>query len=347
MPNLSKYLLKNAWKFCLIILLLNLIVFGRSFVSDSYVFVVGCFGTTLMTIVSTKCYRWVLTTLRARFPGGRNLFPRLITTLVLFVLMTAVMLTVLFYGYDLIPGLGYEFDEYTYNSTVAASVILIIFGVIVLEGRSSFMKWKTTLTETEQLKKEHMHSQLLGLRSQVSPHFLFNSLNSLSSLITDDPQRAELFLDEMSKVYRYLLRNSEELVALGLEVNFLHSYFYLLKTRYGAGVQLCLSVDESYESKLLPPLTLQIILDNIFRENLISKQKPLNVNIRTDESGWLEISHNIQQRISETLMSDNLGMVNITNKFRLLSQNSIQINEEAGYRYLRVPLINAEQVSVA
>ena len=209
------------------------------------------------------------------------------------------------------------------------------------------MKWKTTLTETEQLKKEHMHSQLLGLRSQVSPHFLFNSLNSLSSLIIDDPRRAELFLDEMSKVYRYLLRNSEELVELGLELNFLHSYFYVLKTRYGAGVQLCLSVDDGYASKLLPPLTLQTILDNIFRENLISKQKPLNVNIRTDESGWLEISHNVQKRISETLMSDNLGMVNITNKFRLLSRHNIRIEESEGYRYLHVPLIDVEQISVA
>ena len=347
MGNLFTYLIRNAWKFSLVILLLNFLVFGRSYISDTYIFIVGTIGTTLITIFATQCYRWVLTTLRSRFPGGRNLFPRLITTLVLFVLMTAVLLTFLFYGYDFIPGLGYEFDEYTYNSSVAASVILIIFGCIVLEGRSSFIKWKTTLTETEQLKKEHMHSQLLGLRSQVSPHFLFNSLNSLSSLIIDDPQRAELFLDEMSKVYRYLLRNSEELVELGLELNFLHSYFYLLKTRYGAGVQLCLSVDDNYATKLLPPLTLQTILDNIFRENLISKQKPLNVNIRTDESGWLEISHNVQKRISETLMSDNLGMVNITNKFRLLSRHNIRIDESDGYRYLHVPLIDAEQISVA
>lgn len=347
MGNLFTYLKKNAWKFALIIVLLNFLLFGRSYIANSFVFVAGTIGTFFVATLSTLCYRWVLFTLRARFPGGRNLFPRLITTLVLFVLMTAVMLTILFYGYDLIPGMDYELDEYVYDWSVAGSVILIIFGAIVLEGRASFMKWKTTLTETEQLKKEHMHSQLLGLRSQVSPHFLFNSLNSLSSLIIDDPHRAELFLDEMSKVYRYLLRNNEELVELGIELNFLHSYFYLLKTRYGAGVQLCLSVEDEYSLKLLPPLTLQTILDNIFRENLISKQRPLNVNIRIDESGWLEISHNIQKRISETLMSDDLGMVNISNKFRLLSQHDIEINDAGGYRYLRVPLISAEQISVA
>jgi len=97
-----------------------------------------------------------------------------------------------------------------------------------------------------------MQSQLLGLKSQINPHFLFNSLNSLSSLINEDEQEAEVFLDEMSKVYRYLLRsNDEELVTLQTELDFIRSYFYLLKTRLGRALELRINVPEEALEKNL------------------------------------------------------------------------------------------------
>ena len=92
-----------------------------------------------------------------------------------------------------------------------------------------------------------MQSQLEGLKDQVNPHFLFNSLNSLSSLISEDPEKAEKFLDEMSKVYRYLLRTNEEgLTTLESEMQFIQSYFHMLKTRYGDGLDMETQIDDHY-----------------------------------------------------------------------------------------------------
>jgi two-component system LytT family sensor kinase len=326
-------------------ILINYLLFGKRYLLDGRVFLAATAVTALILTFSWQAHIWVAETLRNRFPRDRDMIRRLTLVIFLFVLMTWVTLTLIFWGYDYFHFLGYEIDESVYNAALGGSVILNVFVSVVNESVSSFEKWKTTLTETEQLKKEHMHSQLLGLKNQVSPHFLFNSLNSLSSLITEDPPEAERFLDEMSKVYRYLLRNNEEqVVELGTELQFTHSYFHLLKARYGKGVELVIDVDEIYHSKLLPPLTLQILLDNVLKLNLISKDRPLSIHIYMNESGWLEIRNNVQRRIADSVIRDEEGIANISNKYRLLCNNSIQIVDQGKYRITRVPLLSQEQI---
>lgn len=326
-------------------ILINYLLFGGRYLLDGYTFLAATAVTSIILTFSWHAHIWVAMTLRNRFPRDRDMIRRLCLMIFLFVLMTWVTLAVIFWGYDYFRFLGYEIDENVYNGALAGSVVLNIFVSVVNESLSSFEKWKTTLTETEQLKKEHMHSQLLGLKNQVSPHFLFNSLNSLSSLIIEDPAEAERFLDEMSKVYRYLLRNNEEqVVELGTELQFTSSYFHLLKARYGKGVELVVDIDEKYHGKMLPPLTLQILLDNILKLNLISKERPLSIYIYMNNSGWLEIKNNVQRRISETVLRDEQGIANISNKYRLLCQNSIQIVEAGKHRIMQVPLISPEQI---
>ena len=116
--------------------------------------------------------------------------------------------------------------------------IMNIFFTLVMEGISRYNNWRENLKETEQLKKTFTQSQLLGLKSQVNPHFLFNSLNTLSSLIAEDEGQAETFLNEMSKVYRYMLRgDDEQLVPLQTELKFIASYTHLLDKRFVQSLQ--------------------------------------------------------------------------------------------------------------
>lgn len=136
----------------------------------------------------------------------------------------------------------------------------------------------------------------MGIRFAASLLLTINSLNSLSSLITEDTEEAEKFPDEMSKVYRYLLRNNDDqLVEVETELQFIQSYFYLLKARYGDGVELTVNADESQKKKCLPPLTLQILLESAFNLNAISKTKPLKVEITGTTEGWLQIKNNIKK----------------------------------------------------
>ncbi len=165
------------------------------------------------------------------------------------------------------------------------------------EGVAFYEKWKKVTDEAEQLKKENLQTQLESLKAQVNPHFLFNSLNSLSSLISEDPVKAEKFLDEMCKVYRYLLRNSEDdLAPLWVEMQFIQSYYHLLKTRYGDSLFLEVDIPDELVWYRIPSLTLQMLVENAVKHNMMLKDRPLQIVITTIAGPRLIISNNLQRK---------------------------------------------------
>lgn len=180
----------------------------------------------------------------------------------------------------------------------------------------------------QHLRQQMTDVQMRALQTQISPHFLFNSLNSLSSLIADEPERAEEFVDEMSSVYRYLLQASDrELTTLEGEMGFIRSYYHLLKTRYGQGIHLEVAIDDAYQTYLLPPLTLQLLLENAVKHNVVSADQPLTIRIATDETGSLLVENNLQRKIGVRDLSTQKGLLNITTKYTLLNQPNIDIHD--------------------
>jgi len=177
------------------------------------------------------------------------------------------------------------------------------------------------------------------LKGQVNPHFLFNSLNSLSSLISDDPEKAEKFLDEMSKVYRYLLRTNEDgLTSLESEMQFINSYFHLLKTRYGDGLEMEIRINEKYNGYQLPPLTLQMLVENAVKHNMILKDSPLQILIMTTNSGKLVVTNNLQRK-DRMVSSNKIGLTNIVKKYRLMKKEEISVRDDGKEFAVVVPLI--------
>lgn len=177
------------------------------------------------------------------------------------------------------------------------------------------------------------------LKSQVNPHFLFNCFNTLSSLIVEDPQRADSFLNELSKVYRYLLRNNESsLSTLQNELNFIESYFKLLKTRHGEAVQFQLEIDKRYNHYLLPSLSLQLLVENAVKHNVLSKNKPLMIDIFTTAANRLVVSNNLQRRTKKG-PSNRIGLDNIRTKYELLRQRGFQVMEDGRSFTVVLPLI--------
>ncbi|WP_345270883.1 sensor histidine kinase [Nibrella viscosa] len=192
----------------------------------------------------------------------------------------------------------------------------------------------------QKLKQEMTEMQMRALQAQISPHFLFNSLNSLSSLITDDPDKAEQFVDEMSSVYRYLLQaNDRELTTVSTEISFINSYYHLLKTRYGQGIHLDLAIGDSVRERLLPPLTLQLLVENAVKHNIVSADQPLHIRIATDQADSLIVSNNLQRKPNSRLNSTRKGLLNITEKYKLLNQPAIEIEETSDTFRVVVPLI--------
>jgi LytS/YehU family sensor histidine kinase len=209
-----------------------------------------------------------------------------------------------------------------------------------MEGVDRYEKWSASMEETDQLRKVFRQTQLQGLKSQLNPHFLFNSLNSLSSLISEDEEKAEQFLNEMSKVYRYMLRNDDEqLVTVATELQFIDSYFFLLHARYGEGIQLTIDVSEYAAQALVPPLSLQILLENALTQNSISKIKPLKIAIRSVNDACLEVRNNRQPKIINNTSEIEAGVDLLVNKYRLLSSGDVVIEDGLDERLVRLPLI--------
>lgn len=326
---------------------LNRLIIGPLYFQDLRIFVSASILTFVAISVSWQLHTWLAVTIRDRFPRDSQANMRMALAIPLFILITALLTTLFFWGYDAAGFPGADFRAANYQIALLMGAIVNVLATFVHEGVVRFEKWKATLVENEQLKKEYMQSQLLGLKSQINPHFLFNSLNSLSSLINEDEQEAELFLDEMSKVYRYLLRsNDEELVALQTELDFIRSYFYLLKTRHGRALELHIHAGAADAEKCLPPLTLQMLLEEVFNSNAGTRDHPTVVSI-TVVGDVLEVRNTIQKRISEEAGSTQGNLENVINKFWLLCQQRVEVADEAQQRVVRIPLITEKRGKAA
>ncbi|MBG9374837.1 histidine kinase [Panacibacter sp. DH6] len=322
--------------------MVNFVYLGSGYFT-LWAFPVATLVSVVAITVAWQVLTWIAVTLRNRFPDDKQLIRRLSIALVLFVIITALTFSGIFWVFSKLSITSNFADETRLKWMLMAGVIINIFITLLHEGISGFEKWKTTITETEALKTEYMQSRLLGLKSQLNPHFLFNSLNSLSCLIHDEPVKAEKFLDEMSKVYRYLLKNSDEqLVDLSTELQFTRSYFYLLKERHGEGLELTIDIEESQMSRQLPPLTLQILLESAFNMNAISKDQPLKIALTVTENGWLQIKNNVQRKLTDTLV-DRTGIQNLSKKFRLLCNKYIIVKDTGAYQMINVPLIGEKE----
>jgi LytS/YehU family sensor histidine kinase len=173
----------------------------------------------------------------------------------------------------------------------------------------------------------------------VNPHFLFNCFNTLSSLISEDKKKAEKFLNELSKVYRYLLRNNEDgLSSVDNEIRFIKSYYQLLQTRHGEAVQLNIEIDKRYDAYMLPSLTLQLLVENVVKHNVLSKNKPLVIDIFTTAGNKLVVNNNLQRRTVKA-PSNKVGLDNIRAKYDLLNQPGFQVMEDDKNYTVVLPLI--------
>jgi LytS/YehU family sensor histidine kinase len=202
--------------------------------------------------------------------------------------------------------------------------------------------WQKATQETEELKKINLQVQLESLKNQVKPHFLFNSLNTLTGLVEKDAARAVKFIAELSNVYRYLLQSNEkEVVPLAQELQFTQAYVFLLQTRFGAGLSLQVDVPEPFALDLVPPLTLQLLVENAVKHNQVSVRKPLQVCITATDS-FLTVQNNKQ--LKRSAASTGMGLSNIAAKYRLLNQPDIIILDEESRFTVKVPLIKHERI---
>jgi two-component system LytT family sensor kinase len=221
--------------------------------------------------------------------------------------------------------------------TIGVLITLIILSMEI--GSQFFKQWKQSLVEIEKYKAETLQAQLSNLKNQISPHFLFNNLSVLSSLVYTDQDKAVDFINQLSKVFRYLLDNrNNELVRLEEELAFIHSYTALLGIRFSTSLHFKFDIPEEQQKRMLPPMSLQILIENAIKHNEISEAQPLTVCIRAGD-GVLEVSNDLQLRIHKE-PSSFTGLQNIRDRYRYFTDIPVEVLETEKQFRVRIPLLH-------
>lgn len=221
------------------------------------------------------------------------------------------------------------------NGVIGLLATLIGTGIHL--AMSFFHHWKTKSLEAEQYKVAAAEAQIEALKAQLDPHFMFNSLNTLTELVEINSSQSLDFLRSFGQVYRYVLQTREhESVTLQEELDFADSYLFLLKTRFGEALQVEKNIAETDLEKHLPPMTLQLLLENAVKHNVLTASKPLHVRLSSDGK-WLTVQNNLQPKSSKPY-SSGIGLKNITGRVLRLTQQEPIIENGDDFFTVKIPL---------
>lgn len=212
------------------------------------------------------------------------------------------------------------------------SCFILALGYYLLKTREK------RLEKEASLKKEMIESQFEALKSQINPHFLFNTFNTLITIIEEDADTAVQFVEHLSDFYRSILQyRKHDLIPISEELKLVNDYSFLLKNRFGDNLQLSINV-ESVEEIQIVPLTLQMLIENAIKHNVISKDKPLKIKIQHITNDFIIVSNNLQPKLVPS-PSTGFGLQNITSRYALLTQKAVKIEQSNHTFTVKIPLI--------
>ncbi len=224
-------------------------------------------------------------------------------------------------------------------STIFIITILILLAVGGLKYHFQNQKMQKLL-ESE-ISKKHVESQLINLKNQLNPHFLFNSFNTLIALIEDDQQKAIYFTEKLTEFYRLLLVNSkEELIKFSREIELVEAYCDILNVRFGNSIRL--TIQNRQLDTYIPPLAIQLLIENVVKHNELSKKNIINIDIYFDGKSII-ISNDKKLKITNVLSTKH-GINNIKKRYELLSKKTVYINDWDDRFEVKLPLLRKNKI---
>jgi hypothetical protein len=319
-------------------------LYGKRYFAETDVYAVSTLIIAAISISFWYLYFSMIQHLAGYFTTLSDIWKRVIALIMLDIVVVKVNMAVVFYGFDALGIFGYQFNQDHFVFCSIIGIIVTVIGITLCETDYIFKRWKESLALKEIAEMQFHEQEFENLIRQINPHFLFNNLNALSSLITTDPEKAEYFLDELSKVYRYLMRNNQEaLSTLGREMQFLQSYMALLNIRYNEAVILQVAELGPFVDRLLPSLSLQLLIENAVKHNMARKGQPLIISISVDSQQRLVVENNLQTKPG-IISSNKVGLSNIAVKYKMLSQPGLVIEKDEHFFRVRLSLLDRANV---
>ena len=334
--NLSR---KQVWQLAIasiIVIGTFVTLYATQALRESYIYAGWIFVVLLLVILSNRLLTYLLDKKYPWLDYGNRRFS---TQLTLGVLSSLVIINI---SYFLLK-LFLTDDPPTPNQIMSANVfgILILLPIISINFSTQFLKnWKNAQLNSEKFQKESVKAELTALKNHLDPHFLFNNLNILSSLISKDQKLSQTYLEKFAEVYRSILSSSsEELISLKKELDFVNSYMYLLKIRFEETIQLTLEIPESSMTMHVPPLTLQMLIENAIKHNVVTEVRALKINISIRDN-YLIVQNNYQPKKEVPGRSNKSGLVNIMKRYSYFTESEVQVFSNEKTFIVKVPLIN-------
>jgi sensor histidine kinase YesM len=344
MTNIKKPVAKSILQilaFILLLIVMGIIVFlvlfpelkftGQLFllVSVNSVLVGGIFAITIGGMVNI---------LDKKLPWLHNPLRRLIVQVILTIIIVMLVIVIA------IPILGLLWNQQITSDIFLSQMFFmmkvtfsfLIVGTLLTNSILFFKNWKEAAVQQEKLKREQLVLQYEALKSQVNPHFLFNNLNSLTSLISTNPEKAIDFVKKLSEVYRYVLdQKDRELVDLETELKFLESYVFLQKIRFGNNLEV--KVDADAGNFKVIPLSVQMLVENAIKHNEISDKNPLKIRIFTDDDQYLTVENGLQKKSGSE--GTGSGIQNIRDRYDFFSDRKVNISFNTERFRVSIPLL--------
>ncbi len=315
-------------------LVIALMINLDEFLKLSRLFFLSVFFSTLLTLTFWEGNRYIIIWMRRIFPEYSQTGKRIAAEAVLAVIYVFFVTLLL--------------DELYYKPVYHVSVLAIGFRVsivptvivyLVYEAVYFFDAWKMNVRKTEALMRENVQSQLDVLKNQLDPHFLFNSMNTLAALIDDENTAAQDYLERLSDVYRYVLvSRNKNTVLLSEEIAFVDAYLYLNKIRFRENLQVEKRLSNAVMMQYITPLSLQMLVENAIKHNVVSRENPLQIVIREETDAYLVVENNISEK---TILekSTRVGLQNIVNRYSLLTDRKVQIHRDEERFTVKIPLL--------
>lgn len=296
------------------------------------------FVSIVLITITWELLRFVNRKLNAVYPFERNVTGRIaLQLLVGGAIGLAARVAIYFWGE---PQLPFRPDK-LFLATTWALYVVIPTGINLGFFTVYFIdRWKDSLVMAERLEKEKSQVQFDNLKNQLNPHFLFNALTSLNTLIFENQQLASEFVHQLSRVYRYMLQNKDRnFVPLATELDFISNYVRLVETRFAGGLTINFDINHDGREKAIVPVTLQILIENAIKHNIIDQDKPLTIDIVTI-GDYIVVSNNLQRR-ARVDGSNRQGLDNLRSLYGFLTEKPVIVEQTDNRFFVKIPLLTA------
>ncbi len=333
----------DQWFFIIGVFVVSVIIdflFNNSFARYLLEEALISWGISLcFTICNWSVMRWSMLSLRKKLPLFKDNIKR---SGILFILMICTVLIIDAIGnFFLAKAFGHTYHPISKPRLLIPILLISTMVLAIYEAIYYYLRLKTTIRQEEQAKQLVVQAKMDALRNQAQPHFLFNSLNTLRDIIDyDSKEDAKKFVDKLSDVYRFILdTGNANLVTLRDELKFAKSYIHIQSERFGDNLKLVWDINEASLDKKVVPMSLQLLLENAMKHNIISKANPLEIVVKVVDS-QLIVENKIQPK-STQLPSTKLGLKNIEKRYSLISEEIPSFVNEGGYFTVSLPLLKS------